>query len=241
MRLTVVIPTLNEAAALPTTLAQAQAVPEVQEILVSDGGSQDATQSIAEAAGARWITGERGRGAQLRVGATAATGDVIVLVHADTWLPPDAGRSIAAALAPTGNESVSRGSCAPVVGGGFHKVFRDAPWLLRSTARWRSAAYFHLTGRLFGDQAIFVRREVLAAIGGIPSLPLMEEFALCRALQTQGRLALASATVSTSARRFERHGVLRTWWLMARLQWSWRRGATPEELARQYARSSDRH
>lgn len=237
MRLSVVIPTLNEAAALPATLAHAGAVPGVTEIIVSDGGSTDATERVALARGVQWVTGARGRGAQLRRGAERATGDVIILLHADTWLPPDAGTAITTALnspAPAPERAQ-----APVVGGGFQKTFRDAPWLLRSTARWRSAVYFQITGRLFGDQAIFVRREILTLIGGVPDLPLMEEFALCRALQKHGRLTLARSTVSTSARTFQQRGVLGTWWLMARLQWQWHRGIPPEDLAAQYR--SHRH
>jgi len=231
VRLSVVIPTLNEAAELPATLTRVRTVPEVAEIIVSDGGSQDATEALACAAGARWVSEVRGRGAQLRAGAQLAQGDVVLLLHADTWLPPEAGQSIHELLSSRTKPGETEG---PVVGGGFHKVFRDGPWLLRSTARRRSAAYFHLTGRLFGDQAIFIRRNVLEAVGGVPPLPLMEEFALCRALRKHGRLALSPATVSTSARTFARRGVLRTWRLMWRLQRAWSRGVPEGELARIY-------
>lgn len=231
MRLSVVIPTLNEAAELPVTLQRARAVPEVCEIIVSDGGSSDETQPIAKTSGARWLAEAVGRGAQLRAGAALARGDVVILLHADTWLPAEAGRAIQNVLTRT----TARGRTSdPVVGGGFHKVFREGPWMLRSTARWRSAAYFHLAGRLFGDQAIFIDRGFLESIGGVPALPLMEEFALCRAIRRHGRLALAAATVSTSARAFTRRGVISTWWLMWRLQRAWSRGVPEAELARRY-------
>lgn len=237
MRLSVVIPTLNEAAGLAATLQHVRAVPEVAEVIVSDGGSVDATEAIARAQGCRWLSGPAGRGAQLRSGATAATGDCLLLVHADTWLPPDAGRAIAGALQyPT----ASGGGRSDVVGGGFHKCFRDGPWLLRSTARWRSGAYFALTGQLLGDQALFVCRDALELIGGIPALPLMEEFELCRRLRRLGRLQLLTPTVSTSGRSFRSQGALPTWWLLARLQIAWTQGASAEELDRQYRRLRNR-
>lgn len=233
MRLSVVIPTLNEATELSATLDHARAVPEVVEIIVSDGGSSDSTEAVARTAGVRWVTGARGRGAQLRVGAALAGGEVVVLLHADTWLPASAGRAIQTLLPrPCG----PAGTDDQVVGGGFRKIFRDGPWLLRSTARWRSVAYFHLTGRLFGDQAIFLDRGVLESMGGVPALPLMEEFALCRGLRKYGRLALAAETVSTSARSFTRRGVVRTWWMMWQLQRAWSHGIPETELARRYRR-----
>lgn len=234
--LSVVIPTLDEADALPATLAHVAAVPEVGEVLVADGGSRDATEAIARSAGAQWVTAPRGRGAQLRAGAARARGDVVVLLHADTWLPPEAGRCIATALRtpPKGRGRMQ----PPVVGGGFHKVFRDGPWLLRRGARARSALYFHLTGRYFGDQALFVRRDVLERIGGVPPLPLMEDLALSRVLGGEGLLVLVPSTVSTSGRTFAKRGVLGTWWLMASLQWGWWRGVSPEVLAARYRRPS---
>ena len=229
MRFSVVIPTLNEAVELPETLRRAWAVPEVAEIIVSDGGSTDETMSLAETGGARIIRGGPGRGAQLRRGAELATGDMVILLHADTWLPPIAGKAVTKALGDAANE------VNPLtVGGGFRKTFRDAPWPLQFAASARSWAYFRLTGYLFGDQAIFIRRTQLAVIGGVPALPLMEEFALCCALKKRGRLVLAQATVSTSARRFREKGIFRTWWLMVQLQIAWARGTPPDELRRRY-------
>ncbi len=234
VRLSVVIPALNEQQELPETLRRAQAVPEVTEIIVSDGGSTDETIAIARAVGAQVVTGRSGRGAQLRLGAEYATGEVVILLHADTWLPRDAGKAILEVLGFNRTTSGGREGNRNIVGGGFRKTFRDAPWWLHSTASWRSMAYFRLTGRLLGDQAIFVRRTDLTALGGVPPLPLMEEFALCHQLRKRGRLVLAPTHVSTSARRFRERGVLRTWWLMLHLQVAWACGRTPEELARTY-------
>lgn len=221
-RISVVIPTLNEADGLPATVAAARRIPEVCEIIVVDGGSTDATRAVALELGCRVVSHARGRGGQLRAGAGQASGDVVLLLHADTWLPSEAGHAITKCLCDT-----------TVVGGGFWKIFREPNWLMRGS-RWRCAARFYLGGRFMGDQAMFVRRDVLEKIGGVPDVPLMEEFELCRRLRSEGRLALADATVSTSARRFKERGVLRTYARMWRVTLQYWLGASPEKLARLY-------
>lgn len=200
--ITVVIPTLNEAEALPETVRRARAVPEISEIIVVDGGSADSTVSIARDLECRVFSSRPSRGAQLRHGAEQAAGDVIMLLHADTWLPSGAGKAVLACLRdPT------------VVGGGFWKSFRNPSWLMAGS-RFRCLIRLLLGGRIAGDQALFVRRDVLNETGGVPDLPLMEEFELCRRLRQAGQLAIAGATVTTSARRFAKYGVLKTYWRM---------------------------
>ncbi|MBX3748342.1 MAG: TIGR04283 family arsenosugar biosynthesis glycosyltransferase [Verrucomicrobiae bacterium] len=221
-RISAVIPTWNEAANLEATVAHLRAIPEICEVLVSDGGSTDGTCELALRLGCRVLKGAKGRGQQMRLGAAAATGDAVVLVHADTWLGPGAGRAMVRCLRDP-----------LVVGGGFWKRFRDAPWLMRGS-RVRCGLRLWWGGRILGDQGMFVRRSVLEAVGGVPEQPLMEEIELCRRLRRVGRLALAGAGVSTSARRFTGRGVLRTYWLMGRVSWDYRRGVPPEELARRY-------
>jgi rSAM/selenodomain-associated transferase 2 len=217
-----VIPTLNEAEALEETVRRARQVFEIREIIVVDGGSVDATREVGRSLGCRVLESPAGRGGQMRIGARAATGDVILLLHADTWLSSGCGRAII---------NCFRDSVA--VAGGFWKVFRQARPCLRG-ARLRCALRLFLGRRILGDQAIFVRREVLETIGGVPDMPLMEEFELCGKLRRVGRLALADATVSTSARRFARLGVARTyfrmWWVTLR----YRLGTSPQELRRLY-------
>jgi rSAM/selenodomain-associated transferase 2 len=224
LSISVVIPTLNESAELPETIRQARAVPEVAEIIVVDGGSRDGTADLAAKLGCRVLATAPGRGGQLRAGAEVATGEVILLLHADTWLLPDAGRAITACQRD-GN----------VVGGGFWKVFRNgSPLLLGS--RLKCALRLFFCRRVAGDQALFVRRSALVAAGGVPAVPLMEEFILCAKLNRLGRLALAESTVVTSARRFARLGVLRTygrmWWVAIR----YRCGTTPQRLREIYER-----
>ncbi len=220
--ISIVIPTLNEASELAETIRRARLVPEACEIIVADGGSSDATREIAVQTGARVVLSERGRGQQLRAGAAVATGDVILLLHADTWLPPETGRAIQNCLRDQ-----------TVVGGGCWKIFRDGSLLLRGS-RFKCALRLFLARRVMADQAIFVRREILEAVGGIPDLPLMEEFELCRRLRCVGRIALADATVITSARRFTKLGVVRTYARMWRVTLQYYLGTPPAELRKIY-------
>ena len=217
-----IIPTLNEGTVLSETLGRLRAIPEVCEIIVADGGSEDATEAVAAEFACAFVRAPRGRGRQMRCGAAVARADVVMLVHADTWLPPDAGK---AALACFDSRAV--------VGGGFWKEFRDGSPLMRGQ-RLKAWVRFAVGRRIMGDQAMFIRRDALEAIGGVPDVPLMEEFKLCRALWKIGRLRLADATVTTSARRFQKRGVLRTYALMWSIMLRYHLGATPEALAQRY-------
>ncbi|MBI5800419.1 MAG: TIGR04283 family arsenosugar biosynthesis glycosyltransferase [Verrucomicrobia bacterium] len=223
--ISVIIPTLNEAAELPETLRRLRQVPEVREIVIADGGSADDTVKVSEAAGCVLVHGAPGRGRQLRAGAERARGEVILLLHADTWVPPEAGRALLACLAQPG-----------VVAGGFYKVFRDPPsWLVRAS-RFKCWWRLLVARRVMADQGIFLRRDTLARIGGVPDVALMEEFELCARLRPLGRLALADATVVTSARKFRKLGVLRTYALMWRVTAGYYRGVPLEELRHEYER-----
>lgn len=222
--LSVIIPTLNEEGDLPTTLSRLRQVPEVEQIIVADGGSQDRTAAVANDFGCRLVTGARGRGRQLRMGAAFATKEVVVLVHADTWVEPNLGSAILATLRRPGH-----------VGGACLKSFRNPHWLMRgSRVRCRFRMLFWQFA--YGDQVLFFPRELLSRIGGIPDVPLMEEYLLCESARKLGRLGIAKTIVTTSSRRFHHHGVLRTYWRMAMVNWKWTRGASPEELRRYYER-----
>jgi len=221
LAISVIIPTLNEESELPETLKRAQAISDVQEIIVVDAGSMDDTRAIAREHNCIVIESEPSRGKQLRLGAQRASGDVILLLHADTWLPENAGAVIAETLARP-----------LVVAGGFYKRFRDGGALPGS--RLRCWLLWALTNRLFGDQAIFVKRDVLENCGGVPDVPLMEEFELCKTIASHGRISLASATVLTSARKFREEGMLRTYWRMARCTLRYWLGASPEKLVEIY-------
>lgn len=219
-----VIPTLNEAGELAETLRRLRLVPEVREVIIADGGSRDDTVRLA-AAGCLVVSSVPGRGRQLRSGAERVTGEVVLFLHADTWVPPEAGRALLTCLAQPG-----------VVAGGFYKVFRDPPnWLVRGS-RFKCWWRLLVARRVMADQGIFLRRETLVRIGGVPDVPLMEEFELCKRLRPLGRLALADATVITSARKFRKLGVLRTYLLMWRVTLGYHRGVPLEKLRRIYER-----
>lgn len=225
--ISVVIPVLNEAAELPATLRRLQAIREVREIIVVDGGSTDATREIANRHGCRVLASPPSRGRQLRLGARHATADVVMLVHADTWLPPRTGTAALNCLRDP-----------LVVGGGFWKYFREYPHPILYGSRWRCGFRLVFGKWIAGDQALFIRREVLERVGGVPDLELMEEVRLCELLRQQGRLALAGEKISTSARRFAKFGTVRTLWLMNVLLWKYRRGTPPHELRKLYEQSA---
>lgn len=218
----VVIPALDEQEWIEGTIASARA-PGV-EILVVDGGSRDATAERARAAGARVIASERGRARQLDVGARGTEADVLLFLHADTRLSPGWAVALRGALRDPG-----------VVGGAFRFRFdRRTPRLrfVELGARLRVALF----GLPYGDQALFVRRGVLAEIGGVPQVPIMEDLDLVRALRRRGRLARLPLPATTSARRYEAGGVLRTMlrhWVAAT---AWALGADRARVAAWYRR-----
>ena len=223
--LAIVMPVLNEAAGIEAALrALAPLRARGARVVVADGGSADDTLAGARRfGGVEVIEAARGRAAQMNAGALAASGArVLLFLHADTTLPPDADRLIAQALA--GSQQVWGRFDVRI--DGRHRLLR----VVERMMNWRS----RLSGIATGDQAIFVRREVFIALGGYPELPLMEDIALSKRLKRLGRPACLRAVVVTSGRRWEQHGVLRTIVLMWRLRASYFLGADPQQLAIRY-------
>lgn len=208
MKITVVIPTLDEAEQVGEAVRSASA-PGV-EVVVVDGGSGDGTRELATVAGARVIESTPGRARQLEVGARETGGDAILFLHADTRLPEGWHAALAVALGDPG-----------VVAGAFGFRFDQQSPALRIVewgARLRSA----LLGLPYGDQALFVRRTALEEVGGIPQVPIMEDLDLVRSLRRRGRLVLLPLDIVTSARRYRAGGPLRTMlrhWLAAAAWW----------------------
>ncbi len=220
--ISVVIPTLNEAGELPETLQRVRAVPQIGEIIVVDAGSSDSTCEIARERNCTVLECEPSRGKQLRMGAKKVTGDIVLFLHADTWVPENAGHAIIKCL-----------SQPLVVAGGFHKTFRDGRGYI-PFSRLRLAFFCRVLKSIYGDQGIFVRREILEAVGGVPDVPLMEEFELCKKLSSQGYLALAAVAVQTSSRKFAKEGVLKTYWRMTLCTIRYWLGASPKKLVEIY-------
>ncbi len=218
-----VVPALDEARALPRTLAAlAPLRARGCEVIVVDGGSHDGTPALARRGADRVLAAPRGRGTQLAAGVAAARGAVVWMLHADTVPPPDADRLILAALADGRR-----------VWGRFDVRLEGAHPLLRVVERLMNLRS-RLTGIATGDQGIFARAEALACIGGVPAQPLMEDIELSRRLKRLSRPACLRACVRTSARRWLERGVLRTILLMWRLRLAYFLGASPETLARRY-------
>jgi rSAM/selenodomain-associated transferase 2 len=196
VRLSVVIPALNEADRIVGTIESARA-PGV-EIVVVDGGSGDGTRELALGAGARVVGSPAGRAEQLNAGILAAHGEAIVLLHADTRLPPGFHRAVEIALADD-----------RTTGGAFRLRFDETTWALR-IVEWGVRLRVALFGLAYGDQALFARRSALEAIGGVPRVPILEDLDLVKAIRGCGRLAMLELPVVTSARRYRVRGVAKT-------------------------------
>ena len=219
MRLAIVVPTLDEEDALRRTLPAAVAAAD--EVVVSDGGSGDATVEVARQLGARVVAGPAGRGGQLNRGAAASDADVLIFLHADTTLPACGVAAV--------REAIARG--AP--GGAFllrfdvdRPVQRLGAWLINRRTRWLGVA--------LGDQAQFVSGEAFARLGGFRDWPILEDLDFILRLRRLGGTALIAEPVTTGARRFVEQGAVRTvainWliWLLFFL------GVSPHRLARLY-------
>ena len=222
-QITIVIPTLDEAGWIRGTLAALQPLREQgHDVIVVDGDSADGTPELAQPLADRVISAPRGRANQMNAGAAEARGDVLLFLHADTLLPPHAGELVLEGLA----SSRLLWGRFDVRIAGRHRLLPAVAWLMN----FRSRA----TGIATGDHAIFVWREVFLRAGGFPPIPLMEDIALSRALVRKTPPLCLAERVTTSGRRWETHGVLRTiarmWWM--RLRYSL--GASPERLADLY-------
>jgi len=222
MRLSIIIPVLNEAETLASRLAALQGLRAGGvEVIVVDGGSTDGSPARAAPLADRVITAPRGRGRQMNAGAERATGDVLLFLHADTVLPDSATERIEAAV--TGG----------ALWGRFDVRIEGASVMLPIVAALMNGRS-RLTGIATGDQAIFTTREAFARVGGFPDIPLMEDIAFSSAMRRMARPACLAEKVTTSGRRWEKHGVWRTiltmWWLRLRF-WL---GVSPQALAREY-------
>lgn len=223
MRLSIIVPVLDEAAGIGAALLRlAPLRSQGAEVVVVDGGSRDGTPALCAGLADGVLAAPRGRALQMNAGAAAARGDALLFLHADTALPDGALARVADALQRSawGRFDVHIAGRSPLLA------------VVAALMNLRSG----LTGICTGDQAMFMRREVFDAVGGFPAQPLMEDIELSSRLRSAaGRPArICSARVVTSGRRWDSRGVLRTILLMWRLRLLYRLGTPAETLARMY-------
>ena len=221
-RLSVIVPVLDEARAIEAALAPLQAYrARGVEVIVVDGGSADATRELSAPLADHVLRAPRGRASQMNAGAQAASGEVLLFLHADTVLPPGAPALVADAM-----QSGRLWGRFDVAIEGADPMLALVALLMNARSRW--------SGIATGDQAIFVRRDAFDAAGGFAAIPLMEDVALSRVLRRRSRPACLRQRALTSGRRWERQGTLRTILRMWRLRLAYALGADPHRLARQY-------
>jgi len=221
----VILPVRNEAAVLEAALADLLVRHDPIEVIVVDGGSRDASRAIADGFSSRYpvrvFNAPAGRALQMNAGAAAARADILLFLHADTRLPPNAFERV--------RDAIGRGH----VWGRFDVRLDGARFAYRvieGLMNRRSA----LTGIATGDQAIFVRRDVFESLGGYAPIALMEDIELSRRLKRRDRPARITDPVKTSARRWERYGIVRTVLHMWGLRFLYWVGVSPARLARWY-------
>ena len=195
--ISVIIPTLNEEDNLDRLLTWLRGRPGL-EIIVVDGGSTDRTVACAQRYGVRVVPAKAGRGDQLNRGAELATREVLLFLHADTLLPDDFAARVHAILA------------LPQTAAGAFLLRIDARGTGYRCIEWGANLRSRLLGMPYGDQAIFVSNPVLRQAGGVPRQPILEDVVLIRRLKRFGSIRIASAAVTTSPRRWQRLGPIRT-------------------------------
>ncbi len=214
---------LNEAAAIASTLGAIRRGAPGAEIVVVDGGSIDASVAQARPLCEALIAASRGRAQQMNAGARAAHGETLVFVHADTIVPSTFAADIASALSN------------PAVVGGRFDVKLDASGLVYRIIGAMISLRSRISRTGTGDQAIFVRREVFDRLGGFPELELCEDLEFARRLKRAGRVACLRARVTTSARRWNQGGVVRTIVRMWLIRAMYLTGVPPARLKRMYS------
>ncbi len=220
--ISVIIPVLNESTTIGTCLSHLEEQDESYEIVVVDGGSHDLTREIVEGyPDVKWLSCKTAsRASQMNYGASFATGEILLFLHADTLLPVDGLTMIRDFLGRAG-----------VVAGSFSLGFDHQNCLLRLYARFSRINHILFT---YGDQGLFMSRRVFEYIGGFSEIPLMEDVEIQKALRTIGRFVKIPHSVITSARRFHQNGIIRQQFLNIRLVLQYHCGVSPERLKESY-------
>ncbi|MBN3878621.1 MULTISPECIES: TIGR04283 family arsenosugar biosynthesis glycosyltransferase [unclassified Nostoc] len=222
-KISIIIPAINEAGNIKKAIATTQANLNI-EVIVVDGGSSDDTVAIAQFLNVKVISSSPGRAVQMNAGAVAASGEILLFLHADTRLPTGFDEMICTALQQPGT-----------VAGAF-KLRIDASRLSLRWVEWGVNVRSHFYQMPYGDQAIFLTKEVFQQIGSFPELPIMEDFELMRRLKRIGRVVIIPTPVVTSARRWLQKGVLKTTLLNQIVIIAYLLGVSPERICSWYRR-----
>ena len=226
--ISIIIPTLNEAESIATTMKSAQAATGI-EIIVADGKSSDGTGEMAKELGARVLTITGGRARQVNAGAMAASSDVLLFLHGDTRLPDGYDQHVLNLLAKPGTAA------------GAFALGIDSPEIglriIEKLANFRSR-FFQMP---YGDQAIFLKASLFRSIGGLPDIPIMEDFVFMRRVKKEGRVVIAPVAVTTSSRRWKELGILKTTLINQVVLLAYFLGSDHKRLARWYRKTTLRN
>lgn len=221
--LSIIIPVLNEAPNLQRLLPILPQKCPSAEVIVVDGGSSDGTREVLQQFPlARLVASTRGRARQMNAGAREARGEILLFLHADTFLPDGAEQAILMALGD------------PRIAGGRFDVRFDSSRVIFQAIAFLMNFRSRLTWIATGDQALFVRQTIFAEMGGYPDIPLMEDVEFSKNLRRHGGIACLRLPVTASPRKWEREGVVRTVLLMWTLRLLYFFGASPARLHRFY-------
>jgi len=220
-RVAVVVPVFNEERVLPSLVEQLQRL-NVDEIVIVDGGSSDGSLDLLQQSGLRWITSEPGRALQMNAGSRVSSSEILLFIHADTVIDSSQISKLRDAM----SDVAVAGGRFDVQLSGNRFSFQVIAWFINLRSR--------LSRINSGDQCQFVRRSVFDQLGGFPDQPLMEDIEFSKRLKRVGRVICLRDRVTTSSRRWENNGVVRTVWLMWKLRLLYWSGVSPEKLAHIY-------
>ena len=223
MKFSIIIPVLNEAEQIRTYLTNLQLPGNLSEIILVDGGSSDNTLALAKPFVDILIRSDKGRARQMNAGAKRASGEVLIFLHADTFLPENALK-----LIQQGIDAGAEWGRFDIQLSGSHPMLKVISKLMNRRSR--------LTGIATGDQVIFVTRRTFQRIDGFPDIQLMEDIAICKTLKKIGHPWFIHQRVTSSGRRWEQFGIYHTILLMWWLRIGYYFGVHPNTLQQLYSR-----